>query len=138
MINIEFECTEGHRFTGTFSDYVSFQDQDRRKMIRCPVCDQPDIKRIFTGCSIHARTSSDKNEINDRLTPYEQMLKFTRFIKENFTYIENGFSEKARAIHYGIEEEKNIYGKATLDEIRELNEDGIVVFPVIDPEKKFN
>jgi len=138
MINIEFECVEGHRFTGTFSDYKSFLDQDSRKMIKCPVCDNPEIKRIYTGCSIHAKNSSIKKDNRYDLTLYEQLAKFSRFIKENFIYVSDSFTEKARAIHYGIEEEKNIYGKATLDEIRELNEEGISVFPVINSEKKYN
>ena len=138
MINIEFECAEGHRFTGTFRDYASFQDQDNKKMIKCPVCEHPDIKRIYTGCSIRAKPSFLKNVNKDELTLYEQMIKFSRFIKENFTCIDDDFTGKVRAIHYGVEEEKNIYGKATLDEIRELNEEGISVFPVIDPEKNYN
>lgn len=139
MINIEFECKEGHRFTGSFKDYTAFKNQDSMRIIMCPVCDTSDIKRIYSGCSIHTKTCSiNKEENSHEITLYERSVKLNNFIRKNFVFVENGFSDMARAMHYGIEEEKNIYGNTTLDEIRELNNEGISVFPVIDPEKIFN
>lgn len=138
MINIEFECKEGHRFTGSFKDYTAFKHQGISKMIRCPVCETPEIKRIYTGCSIQAKAFPIKKKSSHEITLYEQAVKFNKFIRENFVFVENGFSDMARAMHYGIEDEKNIYGNATADEICELNDEGISVFPLIDPEKRFN
>ena len=51
---------------------------------------------------------------------------FQRFIKKNFDYVGENFSYEARSIHYNSKKKsKGIYGKATKEEIKELNEEGI-------------
>jgi hypothetical protein len=40
------------------------------------------------------------------------------------------FANEARAMHYGDAEERQIYGEATLDDARELVEEGIPVAPI--------
>mgnify|MGYP000253554231 CR=1 FL=1 len=46
------------------------------------------------------------------------------------------FAEEARAIHYGEKEERDIYGEATLSEVKELVEEEIPVAPVPMPSRK--
>ena len=58
-------------------------------------------------------------------------IKFVNdYVKENFDDVGKDFAEKARAIHYGVEEQKNIYGESTLDEIKELMDEGVNVLPI--------
>ena len=40
------------------------------------------------------------------------------------------FAEEARAIHYGEREAETIHGQATLEEAKELLEEGIAVMPL--------
>lgn len=138
MIKIDFECINRHKFEGCFKDYEAFKKQHDDKYIQCPLCSSSEVKRIFTGCSIHARKSSESQ--TERKIPgfLEKLDEFNRFVKSNFENVGDTFADKARAIHYGIEEERNIYGRTTLAEAKELIDEGIGVLPVIDTEKIVN
>ena len=50
----------------------------------------------------------------------------------NFEDVGTRFPEEARRIHYGESEEREIYGRATLEEAKELLEEGISVRPLPD------
>ena len=53
--------------------------------------------------------------------------EYQRFIKNNFQYVGDNFAYEARSIHYkNKKKSKNgIYGNATLQDLKELNEEGI-------------
>ncbi len=63
--------------------------------------------------------SSKKLKIKNKLREYQ------KFIKNNFQYVGDNFTYEARSIHYGKKETKNIYGNASLQDIKELKEEGI-------------
>ena len=46
-------------------------------------------------------------------------------IKRTATDVGENFPSEARAMHYGEKEEKPIIGKTTLDEARDLSEEGV-------------
>jgi len=133
MISFDLECGNEHRFEGIFRDYESFADQMARGMLSCPFCENGDIRRLFSGCSIQARPSIATTI--DRKSPniFELMRQMESYVKENFDNVGTDFAETARAIYYGFEEERNIYGQSTREEIRELQEEGIRVLPLPSP-----
>ena len=59
----------------------------------------------------------------------EQILdaasKLREVVEENCEYVGDEFAEKARAIHYGETEERDIYGETTDQEAEDLDEEGI-------------
>lgn len=131
MITIDFSCDMGHRFSGYFKDYAAYSDQSEKKMVSCPLCDSRDVRRIYSGCSIQVRASSPGEP-----TPLFQALReFNRYIRENFEHVGRDFPDTARAIHFGIESERAIYGEASPEEILGLAEDGITVLPLVDSDR---
>ena len=55
-----------------------------------------------------------------------KIRKYQKFIKNNFEYVGENFAYEARSIHYNTKKKsKGIYGKATNDEVKSLNEEGI-------------
>ncbi len=132
MITIDFSCDRGHRFTGYFNDHAAFSDQTDRNMISCPLCDSPDVRRLYTGCSIQIRQSPTLREKAGGSALFNAIREFNRFVRENFDYVGGDFADTARAIYYGIDENRNCYGEATLREIDELAEEGIGILPLID------
>ena len=51
---------------------------------------------------------------------------YQKFIKEIFKFVGENFAYEARSIHYNNKKkEKGIYGKASIDEAKELSEEGI-------------
>lgn len=138
MITIDFECINQHKFEGCFKDYDAYKKQHDSLLIQCPLCGNNEIKRIYTGCSIQPRKSSDAKIEEKRPGFLEKLNEFNRFVKDNFENVGETFAEKARAIHYGVEEERSIYGKTTPLEAKELIDEGIGILPMIDTEKIIN
>ena len=56
----------------------------------------------------------------------EKLKEYQNFIKNNFDYVGENFTYEARSIHYkNKKRKKGIYGKAKIEDIKELNEEGI-------------
>ena len=55
---------------------------------------------------------------------------FRKYVEENADYVGPQFPEEARKIHYGETEARHIYGESTLQEAKELIEEGIEVAPL--------
>ena len=72
-------------------------------------------------------SSGSKKEELDKLKIFKKKIKnYQNFIKKNLDYVGENFSYEARSIHYNSKKKsRGIYGKATKEEIKELNEEGI-------------
>ena len=66
----------------------------------------------------------DDNERKNKL------LQIRKFNEKNFDYVGEDFSKKVREIYYDKKNNKAIYGTATLDERKELAEEGIDLFSI--------
>ena len=75
--------------------------------------------------------NNKKDKQNDlQLEKYENVKKtiksYQKFIKENFKFVGENFAYEARSIHYNNKKKtKGIYGNATIEEVKELKEEGI-------------
>lgn len=58
------------------------------------------------------------------------MRKVRAHVEANFEHVGRRFAEEARKIHHEEAEPRGIYGEATPDEVRSLEEDGISVAPL--------
>jgi hypothetical protein len=58
------------------------------------------------------------------------MTGLRKYVEANADYVGPKFAEEARKIHYGESEDRQIYGEATLNEARELVEEGVEVAPL--------
>ena len=67
-----------------------------------------------------------KGEILDTIYFQRAQLKRRKFIKNNFDYVGDNFAYEARSVHYNNKKrKKGIYGKASIDDVKELSEEGI-------------
>ena len=58
------------------------------------------------------------------------MTGLRKYVEENAENVGEKFPEEARKIHYGETEERPIYGQASLEEAKELIEEGVDVAPL--------
>jgi hypothetical protein len=138
MISFDLECGSGHKFEGIFKDYQSFDNQHAAGKISCPLCDSREVRRLFSGCAIQARPATRVVKDKGARTIFEYMRELRIFVTDNFENVGRDFPEVARAIHYGAEEERAVYGETSLREMKELAEEGIGVLPLPDVEKLEN
>ncbi len=138
MISFDLECANGHKFEGIFKDFQMFDEQLNKKMITCPICENSEIKRLFTGCSIQSKNSSDSIINSENPNIFEMIKMVQNYVKDNFDNVGKDFADTARAIYYGIEDNRNIYGESTLEEMKDLSEEGINVLPIPQVDKLEN
>lgn len=79
-----------------------------------------------------AEKSKDTQEI------MQVMGKLQDYVVENFDYVGADFADQARAMHYGEQESRAIYGESTPEEAFALYEEGVPTapLPIVPKEQK--
>ncbi|MCU0848670.1 MAG: DUF1178 family protein [Spirochaetes bacterium] len=108
MISVDLECENKHRFEGEFKNSSSYKNQLENGMIACPVCGSMESRRLYTGCSFQAGPTAGTSIDRKYSSIFEALRSFNNFVRKNFENVGDGFTEKARAMHYDIEEKKYI------------------------------
>ena len=131
MIVIDLICRNGHRFEGWFKSSSDFTKQKENKQLCCPICNNLEIKRQVSAPKINKiKRSGEFNtkKTQDRLESFKKEVM--DYILKNTEDVGNDFCSEARKIFYNEIPEKSIRGKATKQEIEELNEEGIDVVSI--------
>ena len=55
----------------------------------------------------------------------KKLLELRRYVEKNFEYVGDDFSRKVREVFYDKNRKKTIYGTTTVEERKELEEEGI-------------
>jgi len=135
MIAFDLVCSRGHMFEGWFDNLKSFEQQNAKKMISCPYCNNSNIKKILSPVAM--KTSSEP-DTKRGISPidYRKLAKeILDYIHKEFDDLGSDFAKEALKIHYGVAEERNIRGTATEDEEELLKEEGVQFFKVPLPKK---
>lgn len=134
MISFNLICKNDHEFEGWFPNSAGFEEQHGKKRIECPVCGSRKVERALSAPNISTGESRDASRREKMLKAAEEkkvmMAKMRSFVKDNCDYVGSNFAEEARKIHYGETDERGIYGESTIDEAKELAEEGIPVAPI--------
>ncbi len=140
MIVLNLTCAEGHHFEGWFPSSEAFDEQRQRSLVACTLCASTAVTRLPSSPRI---SKGARSPDSDQPQPEQAALALAAAVKavaqmaaqcEN---VEHRFPEEARKIHYGEAEPRNIRGKASLEETRELLDEGISVLPLpVPPENE--
>ncbi len=143
MIKYQLHCDDGHDFEGWFPSSEAFEKQKKRGFVACAICGTNKVDRAIMAPAV-ARTdkapvgvpaefmndvsssliSDEERELRRRLAELRaEMIKDAKDVGD-------GFAEEARKIHFGESELKQIYGRTTLADARELLDEGIGVLPL--------
>ena len=138
MILYNLICAKGHAFEGWFRDSASFDEQAQAGALLCAVCGSSDVNKAVMAPAVSGtkKTALTSTEVK-KMRQFATGLR--KYVEQNAEYVGPDFPEEARKIHYGESEERHIYGEATLDEAKELIEEGVDVAPLPpDPDKMAN
>ena len=138
MIRYNIICDREHEFDGWFASSSGFDEQVAQKLVQCPVCGSHSVEKALMTPGVPARTNRSSEPVAALHAPQdpkaqamvEMVRKLRAHVEENADYVGDKFAESARRIHYGEEEERGIYGEATIDEARELQDEGVDVLPL--------
>ena len=139
MIVFDLTCSKGHIFEGWFDSNESFEEQNMNDLVRCPVCDDSDIRKILSPIAV--KKSQPAASTGQEAIDYQRLAKeVVEYIKSNSEDVGAQFASEALKIHYGVAEKRSIRGSATADEEKTLKEEGVdfvkVPFPVSEEDDK--
>jgi hypothetical protein len=149
MIKFGLECDNGHNFEGWFESSTGFDSQKKRGFLECPVCGSgkvdraimaPMVARTDLDLSPSMTSGTDAEWVNSGsdvsiMSPEERDLrkKLSELRAEmikNADDVGEDFAEEARRIHFGETKSRQIYGHTSLEEARDLIDEGIDIFPL--------
>jgi hypothetical protein len=144
MVIYNLVCKKKHSFEGWFPSFEDFQKQAEKKLISCPTCGTTKVEKVPHACAVHVKKEqpaqrAKKPEMTQPAPPTaaefkEMLLKVHHYVKENFEDVGSRFAEEAKQIHKGDAAERPIHGTATVQETKELAEEGVPFIALPKPE----
>ena len=126
MIKYNLTCFDCKAiFNSWFSGSEEYEKLKKRKLITCIDCNSQNVKKSIMAPNISNSKKTKNESFKFRKNLRKKILEYQKFINKHFKYVGDNFAKEARTIHYDRKTSKGIYGKATLEEINELYEEGI-------------
>ena len=130
MIKYKLTCKDCDlKFDSWFSSSKEFDKLKKINLINCIRCNSPKVKKtLMSPMVLNNSIKKATEDLNQKkIRKFKNKIKrYQKFIKNNFEYVGENFAYEARSIHYNTKKKsKGIYGKATNDEVKSLNEEGI-------------
>ena len=139
MIKYTLTCNKGHQFESWFSNSKSFEKLKKEGLLECAICSSKEIEKSLMAPRITSNSSKKKETLISAQSALEKEIKTLKNkIKKTATDVGENFPSEARAMHYGEKENKPIIGKTTLEEARDLAEEGIPFVPLPWNDDKIN
>ena len=137
MIAYNLVCKDGHEFEGWFANSRAYEAQEKAGDLVCPICGDAHVTKAIMAPAVKTSVTKAKgrSEPAPQAPAHHQQVRqfmagFRKYVEENADYVGRGFPEEARKIHYGETGSRHIYGESTLQEARELIEEGIEIAPL--------
>lgn len=136
MIHFALRCDRDHEFDGWFRSGADFDAQAKKRAIVCPTCGSTAVAKGLMAPTVAVRPEegSEKAALAGGAPSAPEMIetlrRMRRYVEDNADYVGPRFAEEARRIHYREIEARGIYGEATLEDARDLAEEGIEAFPM--------
>ncbi len=139
MISFTLCCDNGHEFDGWFRNGAAFDEQVAASALSCPACGSEKVEKALMAPGIPAKSNKKTGtppgvyagapdpKVKELI---EQVRKLRQHVEDTAEYVGDKFPEEARKIHYEETEKRGIFGEASVEEARELLEEGVEVLPV--------
>ncbi|MBC8339052.1 MAG: DUF1178 family protein [Rhodospirillales bacterium] len=155
MILYQLKCQRGHNFEAWFLNSATYDSQQSSDDVSCPHCGTTEVAKAPMAPNIARRRSEAGSDMGhdrghdraagrgseDRAQEVaEKILEavdgLRQDVEDNCDYVGDEFAEEARRIHYGETEEHGIYGEASDEEAKELDEEGVDFFRLPYPRRR--
>ena len=129
MIKYKLICQDCEiTFDSWFSTSREYEKLKKKKFLNCHMCNSLNVEKTLMSPSIFKSKENIKVDVSSQ--KYKEIKKtiskYQEFIKKNFDYVGENFAYEARSVHYKNKKpSKGIYGTATKEDFKELQEEGI-------------
>ncbi|HYA29300.1 MAG TPA: DUF1178 family protein [Acidobacteriota bacterium] len=144
MVIYNLLCKKKHSFEGWFPSFEDYQKQADKKLISCPTCGTTKVEKVPHACAVHVKKKpaappAKKPEATPPAPPTaaefkEMLIKVHHYVKQNFEDVGARFAQEARQIQKGEAAERPIHGTASVQETRDLAEEGVPFIALPKPE----
>ncbi len=137
MIAFDLQCKNGHAFEGWFESSKAFDEQKKKGLVSCPVCNNIAVSKSLSSFGIvKSSPSSQKAQIDQQAALEKIGKKLIEFVEKNFDDVGADFTKEALKIHYGVTEPRNIKGVSTQEGEKLLKEEGVDFIKIPMPVEK--
>jgi hypothetical protein len=113
-------------FESWFATSKEFDKLKKLKLLNCQNCNSQKIEKSLMKPNLANANFKQDNTSKNNKNFKKKIKEYQKFIKDNFQYVGENFAYEARSIHYNKNKnKKNIYGKASIEDVKELEEEGI-------------
>jgi hypothetical protein len=133
MIKYNLECSCGETFESWFQNSNEYEKLLKKNLINCYVCGRSKTvkKSIMAPSVATSKTFVAEKDVEQKKEFFKNVKSKIRelndYVAKNAEYVGDKFVSEVRSIHYDKKKKRNIYGNATLEETKELQEEGIDV-----------
>ncbi len=133
MIKYNLECSCGETFESWFQNSSEYEKLLKKNLINCYVCgSSKTVKKSIMAPSIATSKTSATQKNTEQKKEFLKNVKskikeLNDYVTKNAEYVGDKFVSEVRSIHYDKKQKRNIYGNATLEETKQLQEEGIDV-----------
>ncbi|WP_121119698.1 DUF1178 family protein [Croceibacterium ferulae] len=163
MIVYDLQCEHGHRFEGWFGSSADFDGQQARGLVSCPHCGSAATSRAPMAPAVGRKGNQAVERVRPAPAPQaagggvpapavtrgpmpaevaqalDVLARAQAKALSQSTWVGKAFAEQSREMHYGERDAAPIHGQASVEEARNLLDEGIAVvplpFPVSPPDK---
>ena len=131
MIRYALTCDQGHGFEAWFGSGSDYDVQVEAGAVVCPSCGSAEVSKAPMAPAVRRGPAPAEGTANrERRQTYALLKDLKAHLKANAEHVGPAFPEEARKMHYGEAEPRSIYGEASLEEAKELREEGIPALPL--------
>lgn len=130
MVIYNLICGEGHEFEGWFGSSSDFDRQQLDHLVKCPLCDNAEIRRIPDASHVQAQADSVSKVLEQAWDESESLADFMEVLIEQTNDSGAELPTEVRKIHYRDTPARRLRGRASLEDFHELVEEGMDMLPV--------
>jgi len=126
VIIYDLKCKNNHKFEGWFKDRSNFEEQQKARLITCPVCGGSEVDMVPSTVAIMGKDMKvPKRMDSTEISGMKMLQALNEYVNRHFEDVGEKFTEVALKIHHGDEERRNIKGTTTPREEETLREEGV-------------
>ena len=117
-------------FDSWFSSSREYEKLKKKKFLNCHACNSLNVEKTLMSPSVFRSKNNskiDNHEFKNKEIK-KTIVEYQNFIKKNFDYVGENFSYEVRSMHYKDKKtSRGVYGTASMEDLKELSEEGIEV-----------
>lgn len=132
MIRYDLTCDSGHTFDAWFAGMDAFDEQARRGLLSCPHCGTAKVEKAIMAPKV-ARTDRESAPVLSQGEPAavrEALREMRRKMLESSEDVGLRFADEAVSMYRGEKPMRQVHGRASPEQVRELVEEGVPIAPI--------